>query len=304
MPKVIVLALLILAGWQGPAPNKTASNGVQQETQANQASTPKSAPIARGTAADDQQNESTVQTPKNTEESVKIVSAPKIQTQSQKDVWDKALVVATWVLVGVGAFQIIFLWRTVLATKDNAVAAKMGAEATITENRPWLLIHREELRDRIQSPFLVSIERMPPGDQRASHCIFSIRNYGKTPARITAYRVELQIGDSVTCPPNVEVYATQEIAKSTYIFPPGESEFREARLAPEWFISTQQEDDVIRNHIKFAWLCGVIRYTDSFKSENPVEYFTKFCYLWETRMGKPSMNRWAVAGPHEYNEAK
>jgi len=53
----------------------------------------------------------------------------KVKVDTIKDRWDKALVYFTGAIVLVGIFQIIFLWRTVLATRDNAEAAFQGSEA-------------------------------------------------------------------------------------------------------------------------------------------------------------------------------
>src|SRR5579863_9410745 len=47
-----------------------------------------------------------------------------VTVNSVKDRWDKALVIFTGLIVGVGIFQIIFLWKTVTATSANARAAE------------------------------------------------------------------------------------------------------------------------------------------------------------------------------------
>jgi hypothetical protein len=51
-----------------------------------------------------------------------------IAVNSVKDHWDKALVILTGLIVAVGIFQIIFLWRTVTATSDNVRAARSSTE--------------------------------------------------------------------------------------------------------------------------------------------------------------------------------
>lgn len=61
----------------------------------------------------------------------RVVFPTPVPINSHKDPWDKALVVLTGALVTVGGFQILFLWRTVQATSENAKAAQ--AQATHAE---------------------------------------------------------------------------------------------------------------------------------------------------------------------------
>lgn len=65
-----------------------------------------------------------------------------IAVNSFKDDWDKALVILTGLIVAVGIFQIIFLWRTVRATSDSVRASRASTEVA---KRGLFLLHRAYL---------------------------------------------------------------------------------------------------------------------------------------------------------------
>jgi hypothetical protein len=186
----------------------------------------------------------------------------------------------------------------------QANAAKASVKAIIAENRPWVLISRDAAQDDIQHPYLIPKHKAPPSELLSSHCIYSIRNYGKTPARIFALKAELRIGNSQTVPPSTDGDVSREPSRHAYIFPQGESELREARLMPDGIISADDEMEIMmrQNGSKFVWLIGCIKYHDTFNHAKPVEYETRFCYVFGTWL-KPSERNWFPAGPPEYNKA-
>ncbi len=102
-------------------------------------------------------------------QSVNVLSAPPILTKSTKDIWDEALVVATVLLVFVGGFQILFLWRTVQATNRNAEAALTTATAMMNAERAWVDAQLE--------------------DDGYGHHKLTITNHGRTPAEIASFEV-------------------------------------------------------------------------------------------------------------------
>jgi hypothetical protein len=201
------------------------------------------------------------------------------------------IVVAVWgVWVARGTLKVIARQTTHL---QNSVAA------IIAENRPWLLIPSGQSGNGIQEPLLVPVEENM--GQRMTHCIFFTKNYGKTPGKIFASKAEMQIGDSPTQPPDASVYDMQEAAHNFIIFPPGEQVASEADLAPISFIKEVDRDKIL-NKGKFLWLCGFLKYRDTFERENAPEHETRFCYLYETRLNSPKPF-WRLAGPSEYNRA-
>jgi hypothetical protein len=178
-------------------------------------------------------------------------------------------------------------------TKTAANAALLNAQAVINSERPWLLIQTNEIKD----PFLIPVEA---GSRHAAHCIFSIKNWGRTPGIVFSEKVELQISDNPIALPDCKVYNVDWKRDNPLPFPPNESIPVEANLSPIGFI-TKKDSDGILSKDKFLWLCGFIRYRDTFERAKAPEYETQFCYLWETRQNtaKPFWRMTLV----EYNKA-
>jgi hypothetical protein len=197
-----------------------------------------------------------------------------------------------------GIVVAIYTLRTI---KEQAISAKASIDAVISENRPWLLLERQEHAVRIQPPYLAPIENMG-ADQRASYCIFFIKNYGKTPAKITMIRAELQIGDSRAEPPYKDIFGIKTVAEHPDIFPQGESLAGEARLHPQVFIRAAELDEILKKKTKFLWLCVAIHYENTFERVEKGEYFTLCCYLYETWLNSPSP-MWVISGISRYNSA-
>jgi len=189
------------------------------------------------------------------------------------------------------------LENVAMAANDNAAAAKISADAIITENRPWLLL------DEVEVPYLIPTVEAAPGTERFTHCIVKTKNHGKTPAKVGTLWARLQIGENPMSPPKdlvVEIGRTSAIPEP-YIFPPGEVKEAQATLS-SGFISAQERVDIIKNKTKFLWLLGFIKYRNTFERESGAEYETRFCYLYETRLNSPKPF-WTPAGPLEYNRA-
>ena len=235
-----------------------------------------------------------------------------IENQNKEDLaTQRELVKYTKWLVYVGVLQGFVFFLTLLAihreasiandiavaARNNAQAAKASADAIIVENRPWLLM------SEIMVPYLVPAVEATPGAERFSYCITMTKNYGKTPARVTTLWGRLEIGESPTTPPKdlvVEIGRTAPIPQ-TYVFPPGETKAAEAMLS-SGFISPEARDNVLTNKTKFLWLLGFVKYRDTFEREPSIEYESRFCYLYETRLNSPAPF-WTPAGPPEYNRA-
>ena len=187
----------------------------------------------------------------------------------------------------------IVLWRTVTAAKANAEAALLSAKAAINAERPWLLVQTNEIQD----PFLIPVEA---GSKNAAHCIFPIKNWGPTPGILVSERVELQISDNPVASPDPKVFEVDWKRKNVLLFPPTESIPVEANLSPRGFIAEKDAASIWSKDI-FVWLCGSIRWRDTFERPSAPEYETRFCFLWETRFNthKPF---WKMT-PAKYNNA-
>jgi hypothetical protein len=115
--------------------------------------------------------------------------------------------------------QTHILKKSAKTAEKAAEAAYLNAQAVINSERPWLLIQREEHKDSITKPNFFPLERTMSGQQRATYCHVSIRNYGKTPAKVIAEVLELQIGESRSGPPYPGVCSNPKRIESD-IFPP------------------------------------------------------------------------------------
>jgi hypothetical protein len=210
-----------------------------------------------------------------------------------------------WFLVLTGMLGVGFAWRTLdtlieqtRATKIAADAGKASADALIRGDRAWLLI------DDVKPPFIVPVNNQSdPTRPRASHCLYYFKNVGKTPAKLTAWKNDLYIGNSADDPP---ASATSSYDLGSVVFNPGMiPQGGEKQISPEdarldtGFI-TPQELTEINTQNKFLWLCGILTYEDVF--DERVRHETRFCYLYETRIGA-APPPWRLAGPSEYNTA-
>lgn len=110
--------------------------------------------------------------------------------------WYLALKRPEWWLVILGFGTLLFLIYQTNIAKQAAEAALLNAQAIIDAERAWILIERGQSKDKVETPIISYDDRSAPDLQRASSCIFWMKNYGKTPAKIVGYRAELQIGDS------------------------------------------------------------------------------------------------------------
>jgi hypothetical protein len=147
---------------QDKRPNQGAKNSQTSNEPANKSARPPDQ------AADENQNQSKPITPGTEERAIRVASLPPVAVKSGKDGWDKALVIFTGLIVIVGGFQIYFLYATVAATKDNARAAVLNAQAVISAERAW--IEAELERDK-------------------TIYLLKITNQGKTPAWIEGYDI-------------------------------------------------------------------------------------------------------------------
>lgn len=162
-PAICTIAILLL-GWHGPAPQQAATDKVQEDTEAHQEPTNNLVALIGQNATDKNKEQGAEKTGTNHEESVRITSAPKIETESKKDPYDKVLVLATCLLVIIGGFQIVYLWRTVRGMKDSM-------DAMIASERAWVdavVVKKETIAIRYQ---------------------LEITNHGKTPARVSSYEL-------------------------------------------------------------------------------------------------------------------
>ena len=162
-----------------------------------------------------------------------------------------------------------------LAAKNSAEAAKVTADAFITESRPWLLLHKNMSPDNPHTRWEFE---------------FRIQNFGKTPAKVVACQLELQVGDK-DGPPSPGFFESERPFPSM-ILPQGEFLHRP-------FSATATRFSKAHTGEKYVWFCGLVRYQDVFESATPISHETFLCFRCEPSGTKPMWAR----GPDEYNRA-
>ena len=174
--------------------------------------------------------------------------------------------------------------------RTAAEAAKASADAVIHSERAWILM------ERMEREYLIPIERQTT---RKATAYPVLKNFGKTIARMTAWKIELQMSDSWERPDG-RAYDLTGLQFAPSIIPPGADIPQLAVLNTNGgFIRERDLREILELRTRVLWLCGVIRYEDAFKPE-PI-HETRFCYYYETRTeGRDPF--FHLGGPPEYNK--
>jgi hypothetical protein len=219
---------------------------------------------------------------KNAQQSVRITELPTVSVKDNGIDW--RLWVFNGLLVVVGLLQVWLLFGTLKVTKTAADAAKASADAVVNGERAWLLMDSH-------GPIL---QRPQDGFYQSP---VTLKNFGKTPAKVIAINIAIQIESSRESPSDTTVYDGETHAVVPDMIPQGiPMPYMACSDAP---VSPEQVDQ-IRDEKRFLWLCGSVRYEDIFR-QDPI-HETRFCYLREDRHDGMGMF-WYEAGPPEYNHA-
>jgi hypothetical protein len=216
-----------------------------------------------------------------------------------------AIIAAIYTLIAIRR-QADIVEEQTTATEKSVDAALLNTEAVINSERPWLCIPMGEEFSKIEPPILV--ERLP-GEVRRSYCVVWFKNFGRSPARIVEQKAWLIIGSEPETIPDPKAYESDEDSvKEDYIFPPSETIPVQATFKTDGCITTQEKEDVLKTKVRYLWLCGFCKYTDTFERKSPPIHESRFCYRWisdaisyEDRDIRK--NFWIMAGPREYNRA-
>lgn len=164
-------------------------------------------------------------------------------------------------------------------------AAKKSADAQINIERPWLLI--EELK----APQYTKVVSSDPTSLQGNF-LYTIKNYGKTPARVCALMTRFELGESADLPPNpTEVFGIPDFLINPHIISQNGVRPHTETLSPA--LSSHQNREL--NAAKmFLWAYGFVRYRDVHGGY----YETRICYRYDT-----ASEDLILAGPREYNNA-
>lgn len=226
-----------------------------------------------------------------------IISKEEADQTQKKENLDASSKRWTVILTGVIAFSalvqiFIYLRQTGLMksslreTAKAAQAASDNASALIGIERPWLLIENLKIPAYTNFSDPVRLE---------GKFLYKIWNYGKTPARVCALKMRLEIGNSPDIPPNPsEVFGIPDFAVNPHIIPQGVDRAHTELIHPnrEPFKATENRD--LANELIFLWAYGFVRYLDVHGGY----YETRICYRYDF-----SSQGLILAGPPEYNNA-
>ncbi len=213
-----------------------------------------------------------------------------------------AAVALTAVYVLLTGFYVVFAGLTLRrikgqtkATENTAKAAQASAESVLAIERPWILV------EEIAAPILDSGESAGSLYPRQAYCSLTVRNFGRTPAKVTQERAELRLGNHPTIPP-FDTYELDGSSITPYMLPQQERVKRKAPLQPFGFLTPDDTRTLSQAGSKFLWLCGFLKYRDTFEREGKADYETRFAFRYEPRAVEPR-SCWHELGPELYNKA-
>jgi hypothetical protein len=157
-----------------------------------------------------------------------------------------------------------------------AQAAKKSADAQINIEWPWLLI------EKLKIP-RYTISYVGQKEILQSKFNYVIRNYGKTPAKVRALKMRLEVGDSVDFPPSPnDVFGVSDFAINPHIIPQRDKRPHTEHSHPH-FPLTSEEQETIADSKVFLWAYGFVRYEDV----HGECYETRICYRYDPNTGLP-----------------
>jgi hypothetical protein len=189
------------------------------------------------------------------------------------------LAVFTLALVIVSSVQIYFLRRSDVTARRSADAALLAAQATSKQGDAAIASERAYIREIVTSTriddaikFAERYDKSPTmGSTKAS--LFagcSYKNYGKTPATISDYGLDLVISPTVPPPPPFPLG-----------FSLAESTVAPLAISEEVYISVEREitwilsNSLVRKQT-YVWLIGWVHYQDVFGAGHAHEFMWRY----------------------------
>lgn len=190
--------------------------------------------------------------------------------------------IPTWLLVFVGIGGILAAvssLRTIQKQTEHAAtaanAALLNAQAVINSERPWIFIPFVGKFPRIWPPALV--ERLP-GVYQYSECCFWFKNFGKSPARVIEFKRQMKICTKNDIPP-VTVFDPADAQKGETTIP-HDTQIPILAGIEGGQVSSEDIRAVEIDFSKSLWICGYVKYVDTFSLKDAPTYETRFCYRW------------------------
>ena len=164
---------------------------------------------------------------------------------------------------------------------------RRSVQVLASHERPWILIEGISFDEPATTPL-----RNGKYDSEAFH--YTLKNYGRTPARIVALASRVDIGESPEFPPHPSVYSLKDFVSNPHVIPQQDDRPHHASL-PEPL--SQKDYLLILSGQAFVWACAIVRYEDVHGNR----FETRVCYRNDPQSNKISVLR--LDGPAEYNNA-
>jgi hypothetical protein len=185
-----------------------------------------------------------------------------------RDCFDKWTLIFTGLLAVVGLLGVILACKTVLATRDNAKAALLNAQAIINAERAWVIMVIEQDKE---FPRLFRLKA---------------ENRGRTPAMIVAASHECVVVQTEAEMPRLPEYRHgKRFPEGVFLFP-GESQLitefsRDHLRMPPVGEDRNGENDfqMVKDHKCLAIVFGNVVYRDILGPPEDLEHETRWCSL-------------------------
>jgi hypothetical protein len=207
-----------------------------------------------------------------------------------------AMVILTSIYVGATIFYACVSFRMLGSIEKSAEAALNNANAVINSERAWLVV---EPVDR--NPGVMYDGTVTPRDKQQNVVGISIKNFGRTPARVIHSCLIYVRVDSLKTLPDVPQYLDITTHQGLTIVPNGEPIGHVAYLRPSSHLAPKEATAVI-NQESFLYAYGFVEYADTVGGDK--HHFTRFGYVYNIPQGgQPQfLTGLMPGGPPAYNE--
>lgn len=193
--------------------------------------------------------------------------------------WISVLVAVIYALLSAGTLWAV--WRQ--GRTANDIEKKT--------NRPWVLVQEVDI-------VAFETRESQTGKPEPTTFLYTLKNWGKTPARITAIAVRFEIGESPDVPPHPEIYQIESFWINPLVLPQNDFRNETQKLMP-WNWPHSSQVDAYYNMRSFLWVYGIATYEDV----HGTKYETRFCFRSADYPLRVRPLALRLDGPPEYNKA-
>jgi len=169
-----------------------------------------------------------------------------------------------------------------------ATAAKISAEAQMSGDRAWILVEKLKIDEFVWAR---------PEEQKTATFSYTINNYGKTPAFVSALEIRFEIGSSSDTPPNLAIFGTEDFLINPHIIPQNDERPCNTELSPNSSPTSEQIKAIEESRL-FLWVYGIVKYRDIYDAPHE----TRFCFNNKYSSTKAPIEL-QMAGDPKYNNA-